>query len=155
MYIGIDLGTSSVKLLLIDDKGEIKKEISKEYPLYYPNENWSEQNPEEWYDRTFEGLKELVLGYEDRIKAISFSGQMHGLVLLDNEDKIIRPAILWCDQRTSLECDEINSHFAKDILKLTGNVALTGFTAPKILWIKKNEPENFKRIKKFFYQKII
>ncbi len=153
MYIGIDLGTSSVKLLLIDDKGEIKKEISKEYPLYYPNENWSEQNPEEWYDKTFEGLKELVLGYEDRIKAISFSGQMHGLVLLDNEDKIIRPAILWCDQRTSLECDEINSHFAKDILKLTGNVALTGFTAPKILWIKKNEPENFKKIKKILLPK--
>ncbi|MGL5278730.1 MAG: xylulokinase [Cetobacterium sp.] len=153
MYIGIDLGTSSVKLLLIDDKGKIKKEVSKEYPLYYPQENWSEQNPEEWYDKTFEGLKELVIGYENEIKAISFSGQMHGLVLLDKQDKIIRPAILWCDQRTSLECDEINSYFNKSILKLTGNVALTGFTAPKILWVKRNEPENFKKIKKILLPK--
>ncbi|MGL5571578.1 MULTISPECIES: xylulokinase [Bacteria] len=153
MYIGIDLGTSSVKLLLIDDKGKIRKEVTKEYPLYYPQENWSEQNPEEWYDKTFEGLKDLVMGYENEIKAISFSGQMHGLVLLDAEDKIIRPAILWCDQRTSLECDEINSYFGKDILKLTGNVALTGFTAPKILWVKKNEPENFKKIKKILLPK--
>ena len=149
MYIG----TSSVKLLLIDDKGKIRKEVTKEYPLYYPQENWSEQNPEEWYDKTFEGLKDLVMGYENEIKAISFSGQMHGLVLLDAEDKIIRPAILWCDQRTSLECDEINSYFGKDILKLTGNVALTGFTAPKILWVKKNEPENFKKIKKILLPK--
>lgn len=153
MYIGIDLGTSSVKLLLIDDKGKIRKEVTKEYPLYYPQENWSEQNPEEWYDKTFEGLKDLIMGYENEIKAISFSGQMHGLVLLDAEDKIIRPAILWCDQRTSLECDEINSYFGKDILKLTGNVALTGFTAPKILWVKKNEPENFKKIKKILLPK--
>lgn len=153
MYIGIDLGTSSVKLLLIDDKGKIRKEVTKEYPLYYPQENWSEQNPEEWYDKTFEGLKDLVMGYENEIKAISFSGQMHGLVLLDAEDKIIRPAILWCDQRTSLECDEINSYFGKDILKLTGNIALTGFTAPKILWVKKNEPENFKKIKKILLPK--
>lgn len=153
MYIGIDLGTSSVKLLLIDDKGKIRKEVTKEYPLYYPQENWSEQNPEEWYDKTFEGLKDLVMGYENEIKAISFSGQMHGLVLLDAEDKIIRPAILWCDQRTSLECDEINSYFGKDILKLTGNTALTGFTAPKILWVKKNEPENFKKIKKILLPK--
>ena len=153
MYIGIDLGTSSVKLLLIDDKGKIRKEVTKEYPLYYPQENWSEQNPDEWYDKTYEGLKDLVMGYENEIKAISFSGQMHGLVLLDAEDKIIRPAILWCDQRTSLECDEINSYFGKDILKLTGNIALTGFTAPKILWVKKNEPENFKKIKKILLPK--
>ena len=153
MYIGIDLGTSSVKLLLIDDKGKIKKEISKEYPLYYPHENWSEQNPEEWYDKTFEGLKELVLGYESEIRAVSFSGQMHGLVLLDDEDKIIRPAILWCDQRTVSECDEINGYFGQEILKLTGNRALTGFTAPKILWVKKHEPENFKKIKKILLPK--
>lgn len=153
MYIGIDLGTSSVKLLLIDSKGKIKKEVTKEYSLYYPQENWVEQNPEEWYGKTLEGLKKLVLGYENEIKAISFSGQMHGLVLLDDKDKIIRPAILWCDQRTTSECDEINSYFNKDILKLTGNIALTGFTAPKILWIKKNEPENFKKIKKILLPK--
>ncbi|MEG0730384.1 MAG: FGGY family carbohydrate kinase, partial [Cetobacterium sp.] len=101
MYIGIDLGTSSVKLLLVNSKGEILKSVVKEYSLQYPKENWMEQNPEDWEKSTFEGLKELIKGHENDIKAISFSGQMHGMVVLDKEDKVIRPAILWCDQRTS------------------------------------------------------
>lgn len=153
MYIGIDLGTSSVKLLLVDKNGEIKNEVSKEYQIYYPKENWSEQNPEEWFRKTLEGLEEIVIGYEEKINSISFSGQMHGLVLLDNSNEVIRPAILWCDQRTEYECEQINSYFSENILKLTGNTALPGFTAPKILWVKNNEPENFKKIKKILLPK--
>ncbi|MEG0237321.1 xylulokinase [Cetobacterium sp.] len=153
MYIGIDLGTSSVKLLLVNSKGEILKSVVKEYSLQYPKENWMEQNPEDWEKSTFEGLKELIKGHENDIKAMSFSGQMHGMVVLDKEDKVIRPAILWCDQRTSSQCETLNSRYGKRIIELTGNKALTGFTAPKLLWLKENENENFKKINKIMLPK--
>ncbi|MGL6120792.1 MAG: xylulokinase [Fusobacteriaceae bacterium] len=154
MYIGIDLGTSAVKLLLADNAGKVIKTVSKEYSLYFPEERWAEQNPEDWWDETLKGLKEVIKGYEKDIKAISFSGQMHGLVTLDAENKVIRPAILWCDQRTEKECEYLNKEIGQEIIsKYTGNFALTGFTAPKILWMKNNEPENFKRIKKILLPK--
>lgn len=154
MYIGIDLGTSSVKLLLMEKNGNVIKTISKDYPLNFVKETWIEQDPEYWFNSVYDGLKEIIIGYEKSILALSFSGQMHGLVMLDNEDKIIRPAILWCDQRTEKECVYLNEKIGKEnLLKNTGNIALTGFTLPKILWIKENEPENFSKISKVMLPK--
>ena len=155
LYIGIDLGTSSVKLLLSDEKGNIKKTVSKDYPLMFPHPGWSEQDPLEWFDKTMEALKEIVSGIEkSEVKGISFGGQMHGLVALDENDNVIRPAILWNDNRTTAEVDYLNNEIGKDKLsKYTANIAFAGFTAPKILWMKKNEPENFAKIKKIMLPK--
>ncbi|MGL5355535.1 MAG: xylulokinase [Cetobacterium sp.] len=153
MYIGIDLGTSAVKLLLMDSTGKVIKTVSKEYPLLFPEENWIEQNPDEWIEKSFEAIKEFSNEEKSSVKGISFSGQMHGSVFLNSEDKVIRPALLWCDQRTVEECNYLNNKFGKHLIELTGNIALTGFTAPKILWLKNNEPENFKFIKKIMLPK--
>ena len=154
-YIGIDLGTSAVKLLLMDEKGKIHNTVSREYDLSFPRPGWSEQNPEDWYDQTIDGLKELISGREgDSVAGISFGGQMHGLVVLDKEDKVIRPAILWNDGRTAKECDYLNNVIGKDKLsRYTANIAFAGFTAPKILWLAENEPENFARIEKIMLPK--
>ena len=152
MYLGIDLGTSAVKLLLLDKNGKIVKSVSKEYGVNYLNSNWAEQNPEEWWSAVCHGLKDILdENIKEELKSISFSGQMHGLVILDEEDKVIRPAIIWCDQRTEKECMELNS--LPWLGKVTGNQALTGFTAPKILWLKNNEYENFQKIKKIMLPK--
>lgn len=155
LYIGIDLGTSAVKLLLMNEKGEIQKIVSKEYPLYFPHPGWSEQNPEDWYTQTMEGLKELLLEADkSQVAGISFGGQMHGLVILDDADEVIRPAILWNDGRTFKECDYLNQEIGKETLsKYTANISFTGFTAPKILWVKENEPENFAKIAKIMLPK--
>lgn len=151
-YIGIDIGTSAVKLLLMNEKGDIKKIASKDYPLYLQEGGWSEQDPDDWWTQTKEGLKELTQGEE--INAVSFSGQMHGLVLLDENDEVIRRAILWNDQRTQAQCDYLNNVIGrKALIDHVANVALTGFTLPKILWVKDNEPENFRRIKKIMLPK--
>ena len=154
-YIGIDLGTSAVKMLMTDENGEIIKSVSKEYPLYFPHEGWSEQKPEDWWSAVKEGLKELTDGSDKSLaKGISFGGQMHGLVILDENDNVIRPAILWNDGRTQSEVDYLNNEIGRDKLsEYTANIAFAGFTAPKILWLKKNEPENFKRIKKIMLPK--
>lgn len=154
MYIGIDLGTSSVKLILVTSTGKVIKTVNKSYDLYVPEPTWTEQKPEDWFNQTMDGLKDLVKGYETFIKAISFSGQMHGLVILDEQDKVIRPAILWNDQRTIQEVDYLNNVIGKDqLLKETGNIALTGLTAPKLLWVKHHEPDHFKRIQKIMLPK--
>ena len=149
-YIGVDLGTSAVKLLLMDEKGGVKKIVSKEYPLFFPNVGWSEQNPQDWWNGTVEGLKELTSEVDkSQVAGISFGGQMHGLVVLDENDEVIRPAILWNDGRTTAEVEYLNDVIGKDTLsKYTGNIAFAGFTAPKILWMEKTEPENFAKIKK-------
>ena len=154
-YIGVDLGTSAVKLLLMDEGGKILNVVSKEYPLFFPHPGWSEQKPEDWYEKSVEGLKELVEGFDkSMIKGISFGGQMHGLVILDENDEVIRPAILWNDGRTQKQVDYLNNEIGKDKLsEYTANIAFAGFTAPKILWVKENEPENFKRIKKIMLPK--
>ena len=153
-FVGIDLGTSAVKLLLMDEKGHILKTVSKEYPISFPNPGWSEQNPYDWYDQSIAGLRELISGFEDKIEGISFGGQMHGLVILDEGDKVIRPAILWNDGRTGEECDYLNREIGRDVIsKETGNIAFAGFTAPKLLWIKKHEPENFARIRRIMLPK--
>ena len=156
MYlIGIDLGTTSVKIIATDENGTVAKSISKEYPLYFPKPLWSEQNPEDWWKQTIMGLKELLDGLDRKeIKAISFSGQMHGMVTLDENDEVVRPAILWNDQRTVKECEYLNNEIGQNkISEWTGNLALTGFTAPKVLWLKENEPENFEMTKKIMLPK--
>ena len=154
-YIGIDLGTSAVKLLLMDEKGAIHNIVSKEYPLYFPHPGWSEQNPEDWFTQSMEGVKELIADCDrSKVAGISFGGQMHGLVVLDKEDQVIRPAILWNDGRTGKETDYLNQVIGKDKLSsYTANIAFAGFTAPKILWMKENEPENFEKIEKIMLPK--
>ncbi|WP_230397786.1 xylulokinase [Novisyntrophococcus fermenticellae] len=154
-YIGIDLGTSSAKLLLMEAGGEIKKIVSKEYPLFFPHPGWSEQKPEDWWKAVMEGLKELTEDFDKSlIGGISFGGQMHGLVTLDQEDHVIRPAILWNDGRTQKQTDYLNQVIGKDKLsQYTANIAFAGFTAPKLLWMKEEEPENFARIEKIMLPK--
>ena len=154
-YIGIDLGTSAVKLLLMDSQGKIVNIVSKEYPLYFPHPGWSEQKPEDWYTQSMEGLKELTKDIDkSQVAGISFGGQMHGLVILDKDDNVIRPAILWNDGRTTEECDYLNNVIGKDKLsEYTANISFTGFTAPKVLWVKNKEPENFAKIAKMMLPK--
>ncbi|MPM66823.1 Xylulose kinase [bioreactor metagenome] len=155
LYIGIDLGTSSVKLLLMDESGAIKNIVSKDYPLFFPKNGWSEQNPQHWYDQSIEGIKELVEPFDkSQVAGISFGGQMHGLVVLDKNDNIIRPAILWNDGRTGKETEYLNNVIGKKTLShYTANIAFAGFTAPKILWMRNNEPENFAKIEKIMLPK--
>ena len=154
-YIGVDLGTSAVKLLLMEGNGKIANIVSKEYPLYFPHPGWSEQKPEDWWEAVKSGLKELVAGHDaSKVAGISFGGQMHGLVILDKDDQVIRPAILWNDGRTQEETDYLNNVIGKDKLsQYTANIAFTGFTAPKVLWVKNKEPENFARIAKIMLPK--
>ena len=149
-FIGVDLGTSAVKLILADELGKVLKVVSKEYPVNFPHSGWSEQSPYDWYDKSIEGIKELISGFDgNEVKGISFGGQMHGLVMLDTEDKVIRPAILWNDGRSYKETEYLNKVIGKDKLtEYTGNIAFAGFTAPKVLWVKANEPENFAKISK-------
>ena len=155
LYIGVDLGTSAVKLLLMDGAGHIEKIVSKEYPIYFPHPGWSEQNPEDWFAQTMDGLKELLSECDkSQVAGISFGGQMHGLVILDENDQVIRPALLWNDGRTYEECDYLNNVIGKEKLsEYTANISFTGFTAPKILWVKNKEPENFAKIKKIMLPK--
>lgn len=155
LYIGIDLGTSAVKLLLMDSRGNIQKIVSREYALYFPQAGWSEQNPEDWWTQTLDGLQEL-LSEADRtqVAGISFGGQMHGLVILDEQDQVIRPAILWNDGRTRKECEYLNQTIGKEkISEYTANIAFAGFTAPKLLWLREHEPEHFARIHKIMLPK--
>lgn len=154
-YIGIDLGTSAVKLLLMKEDGAIVNIVSKEYPLSFPHPGWSEQNPEDWMKAIEEGIPELVKGVDCSLVAgIGAGGQMHGLVALDASDQVIRPAILWNDGRSQKETDYLNEEIGKDKLtEYTGNIAFAGFTAPKILWMKNNEPELFARIRKIMLPK--
>lgn len=155
LYIGIDLGTSSVKLLLMDEKGAILKTVSREYPLYFPQAGWSEQKPEDWLTETVAGIRELTADVDrSRVAGIGCCGQMHGLVALDEDDRVIRPAILWNDGRTAEETDYLNTVVGREKLsEYTANIAFAGFTAPKVLWVKKHEPENFARIRKIMLPK--
>ncbi len=154
-FIGIDLGTSAVKLLLMAENGEILNIVSREYPIFFPKPGWSEQRPEDWYDATLKGLDELLAGQDkSQVAGLSFGGQMHGLVILDEHDEVIRPAILWNDGRTGAECEYLNQVIGKDKLsEYTANIAFAGFTAPKLLWLARNEPENFKKIRKIMLPK--
>ncbi len=155
LYIGVDLGTSAVKLLLMDAEGGIKNIVSKEYPLEFPQPGWSQQNPEDWRKAVMEGIPELLKGFDGAdVAGIGCGGQMHGLVVLDEEDNVIRPAILWNDGRTASQVDYLNGVIGKEKLSaLTANIAFAGFTAPKILWMKEEEPELYAKIAKIMLPK--
>ena len=155
LFIGIDLGTSAAKLLLMNETGEIKKIVSKEYPLEFPQPGWSQQNPEDWRRAVLEGIPELLQGFDaENLAGIGCGGQMHGLVVLDKDDNVIRPAILWNDGRTAKQVEYLNNEIGKAKLSaMTANIAFAGFTAPKILWMQENEPENFARISKIMLPK--
>ncbi|MBP5253945.1 MAG: xylulokinase [Lachnospiraceae bacterium] len=156
MYtIGIDLGTSAVKLLLADESLNIVRTVSREYPLSFPQPGWSEQDPLDWFRQSMDGIRELTEGIDrSEVAAIAAAGQMHGLVILDGEDRVLRPAILWNDGRTQEEVRFLNETVGEDILvRETGNIAFAGFTAPKILWVRAHEPELFGRIAKIMLPK--
>jgi len=144
LLAGIDVGTTGVKAIAITADGDVVARAERSYPISNPHPGWSEQDPEDWWRASEEALAEL--GGE--IAGIGLSGQMHGLVALDAEDRVIRPAILWNDQRTGAECAEIEERigFAR-LVELTGNRALPGFTAPKLLWLRRNEPEAYERVR--------
>ena len=154
-FIGIDLGTSAVKLLLVDGRGQILGEVTKEYPLSFPQPGWSEQSPEDWWKAVQHGILQLTEHTDkSEIRGIGVGGQMHGLVALDAQDRVIRPAILWNDGRTGEEVEYLNNVVGKEKLSaLTANIAFAGFTAPKLLWMRKNEPDNFARIAKIMLPK--
>ncbi|HIQ76804.1 MAG TPA: xylulokinase [Candidatus Faecousia excrementipullorum] len=154
-YIGIDLGTSAVKLLLVDEKGKILSEVTREYPLEFPQPGWSQQNPQDWKKAVLDGLQALLQGFDgSQVAGIGCGGQMHGLVVLDEKDEVIRPAILWNDGRTAKQVQYLNETVGKDKLsRYTANIAFAGFTAPKLLWMKEQEPENFARISKIMLPK--
>lgn len=146
-YIGIDLGTSAVKLLLVEENGRILNSVSREYPLLLPYPGWSEQEPEEWWRAVCDGIPALLRGFDAaQVAGIGCGGQMHGLVALDSDDTVIRPAILWNDGRTAAETEWLNTQVGRERLSaLTANIAFAGFTAPKLLWMKAHEPERFAR----------
>ena len=147
--LGIDLGTSATKTVLFDEKGNVVCSASREYPLYQPKNGWAEQEPADWYNAGIETIAEVVknsgVAKED-IVSLGISGQMHGLVMLDENGGVLRPSIIWCDQRTAKECDELTEKLTREkLIEITANPALTGFTASKILWVKNNEPEIFEK----------
>ena len=150
--LGIDIGTSGTKTLAIRETGEILASASAEYPCSYPKPGWSEQDPQLWWDATIETVREVLskggLKPED-VKGIGLSGQMHGSVFLDENGDVVRPALLWNDQRTGAECDEIEARAGgrEALVKLVANRALTGFTAPKLLWVREHEPRNWERVR--------
>ncbi len=158
--IGLDIGTSAAKGVLIDESGAVRATVSSEYPLLTPKPGWAEQDPETWWKATGEVIRGLLAKSEVRnpkseIKAVGLTGQMHGSVFLAKDGRVIRPALLWCDQRTSDECREITEKAGglRGLLDLVANPALTGFTAPKILWLRKNEPDNFRKVWKVLLPK--
>ena len=155
LYLGVDLGTSSMKVLLVDGKGTVLRSTSQSYPLMMPQPGWSEQDPEEWWSALCVCVPKLLEGIDaTQVAGLSFGGQMHGLVALDENDQVIRPAILWNDGRTGKQTDALNNDFGKEgLLSLTGNLAFAGFTAPKLLWMRENEPELFAKIRKIMLPK--
>ena len=150
MYdIGIDLGTSAVKLLLVSDEGTVAKTVSRSYPLEFPQPGWSQQKPADWWGAILDGIPELIAGIDPaEVGGIGTAGQMHGLVALDGSGNVLRPAILWNDGRTAAETDRLNNETGRDfLLEHTGNIAFAGFTAPKLLWMKNHEPDLFGKIR--------
>ncbi len=155
--LGVDIGTSGTKTVLFDENGNTVFSATAEYPLYQPNTGWAEQDPEDWWRAVCETIKAVIsksgVNPSD-VKGVGLSGQMHGAVLLDSDGKVLRKAIIWCDQRSYRECDQITSFIGKErLVEITANPALTGFTASKVLWIKNNEPWIFEKVKKILLPK--
>ena len=158
IYLGIDVGTSGTKTLAVRENGRILASATVEYPLSSPKPGWSEQNPEHWWKATVKSVQAVLTQGKikaDDVKGIGLSGQMHGSVFLDHNHKVIRPALLWNDQRTAVECDEIErlAGGRRRLINMVANPALTGFTAPKILWLRNNEPQNYDRTKQVLLPK--
>ena len=147
--IGIDIGTSATKTVLFNEKCEVVASASQEYPLYQPQNGWAEQEPTDWANAVEATIKKIMIESgvaKEDVKGIGLSGQMHGLVMLDKDNAVIRPSIIWCDQRTGKECQEITTKVgAQRLIEITANPALTGFTASKILWVRNHEAENYRR----------
>lgn len=147
--LGIDIGTSGTKTVLFDLKGTAVAGALSEYPLYQPKTGWAEQNPNDWWNAVVDSIRNVIAKSDvntEEIKGIGLSGQMHGLVLLDKNNQVLRPSIIWCDQRTVRECEEITSKIgANRLIEITANPALTGFTASKVLWVKNNEPHVYEK----------
>lgn len=145
--LGIDIGTSGTKTVMFDENLQPVSSSTVEYPMYQPQNGWAEQNPEDWYNAVVKTIAMVIKKSgvaADNIVGIGLSGQMHGLVMLDKDNKVIRPSIIWCDQRTEEQCKHITELVGRDrIIEITANPALTGFTASKIMWVKENEPENY------------
>lgn len=154
-YIGVDLGTSALKLLLVASSGKVLNTVTREYPLSFPHPGWSEQEPSDWWNAVRSGMPELLDGFDaSMVVGMGAGGQMHGLVALDKDDNVIRPAILWNDGRTAKQVDYLNDCIGREKLSTyTANIAFAGFTAPKLLWLRENEPENFARIAKIMLPK--
>ncbi|SKA81625.1 xylulokinase [Caloramator quimbayensis] len=155
--LGIDIGTSGTKTVLFDIDGNTISSATYEYPLYQPHAGWAEQNAEDWWEAVVKSIREVLrkssVNSED-VKGVGLSGQMHGLVMLDKDYKVLRPSIIWCDQRTSNECVEITNKVGeKRLIEITANPALTGFTASKIMWVKNNEPHIYEKIYKILLPK--
>ena len=155
LYLGVDLGTSAVKVILVSSDGAVLNTVTKEYELYFPHPGWAEENPDDWWNMTKKGIKEVIQGFNgDDIRALAVAGQMHGLVTLDENDNVIRPAILWNDGRCDRETDYLNNVIGKEFLsRHSANIAFAGFTLPKILWMRHNEREAFEKIKKIMLPK--
>lgn len=157
-YLGVDIGTSGTKTILVDASGKILAEASEGYPLHHPKPLWSEQDPEDWWQATVKTIRAAVKKGKVKpaeVKAIGLSGQMHGSVFLDKNNQVVRRALLWNDQRTAAECAEIEKRAGgrSKLISMVANPALTGFTAPKILWLRNNEPKNFEKTKKVLLPK--
>ncbi|MHC5268575.1 xylulokinase [Enterococcus sp. LJL98] len=148
--LGLDLGTSSLKGLLMDENGKSQGSATADYPLLHPATGYSEQNPAEWLqacEKVFETLAAEVPDFTEKLTGISFSGQMHSLVVLNSEKEVLRPAILWNDVRTTAQCESMMAEFGEELLEITKNIALEGFTLPKILWLQANEPEVWQKVR--------
>jgi xylulokinase len=150
-YLGIDVSTTATKALLIDKSGQVVAVASTEYPFDTPRLLWSEQHPDLWWDGAQKSIRAVILKSgvaAENIRAVGLTGQMHGLVLMDEAGQVLRPAILWNDQRTQAQCDKIHERLGRErFIAISGNVALTGFTAPKILWVAQNEPEVYAKVR--------
>jgi xylulokinase len=158
IYLGIDIGTSGTKTLAMNERGKILAQALSTYPCYHPKPLWSEQDPDDWWDGTVKSVRAVVKKAKLKphdVRAIGLSGQMHGSVFLDKQNRVVRRALLWNDQRTAAECQEIEKRAGgrKKLIEMVANPALTGFTAPKILWLRNNEPKNFAKTVKVLLPK--
>ena len=154
--LGIDLGTSSVKVILVNNDGKVVAQEKGTYDLIQEKAGYSEQNPEDWVISTIDAMKKVIDKSKvdkNKIEGVSYSGQMHGLVLLDEENNVLRPAILWNDTRTTEECEKIKERLGSKFISITKNTALEGFTLPKLLWVKKNESNIWKKTTVFLLPK--
>jgi xylulokinase len=156
-FVGVDVGTTGTKVLLINEEGEVVSRAFEEYPLHIPQVGWAEQIPEDWWSATATGIRKVLNASglkSGEIAALGLTGQMHGSVFLDRKNRVLRPAILWCDQRTAAQCAEITEKIGRErLIQLTCNPVFTGFTAPKILWVRENEPDIYRKTSKILLPK--